>query len=360
MTRALLPLAFALVLVPLPAQIHQLSCSLLLRTHRSDLVVTGDLLTSIVPISQWQAALRKACADEALACESPAFTFVGNPAPGTHVVELSIDIKSTVTWNDALDGRATDALAELLDGRLSSCFYDLPRRELLQHAAELQERYATLSQQRAASDLQRSAAAAAADALRQQDRDLDQQAIAARFDLAIAQRTLDHLREARQQMVKLRDEALAIARRQAAARAAAQQEIQRLERLSGKSDSSTTPEEVRNNLDRLQKLQAELQDLSDQYPDDHGDAQQMLTVVLEQLPTATLSLERAKARIEYQERARAELAAKLENATLTQLKLASSVEGDLAGVELAVCRELLTEVQGKLQRLEPIEVTRLQ
>lgn len=364
MNRFVLPFALATALTALPAQQREFGGVLLVRHGAGDLVLNKPLLDALLREPALEARLRELTTDRG----HPIPVHSDLPAahlPGTFQVHLR-GTMIAAEWDAAQAERALDATVAHLHQRLSFLLHDQPRAELEALARELRQRCEELGARRARRQQQCEAAAERVASLEARLREAERELQAVRIDAATDERAakeLEHLaREHRQ-----RREELAATHARMAARVRALEE--RLAHLSQEAQEveaqlrpGTDATPLRNRLTDLRRDAGKVAEELDQLRAEReaaareaADAERVLAAALEQLPATTLALQRARVRaasLEAQQRLHAEELAAARDEAARQFAAGEGIEQD--SIDLTVHRALLTEVQGKLARLEPV------
>ena len=190
---------------------------------------------------------------------------------------------------------------------------------------------------------------------------LEQLSLTARLELATEQRANEYLERLRAEYSARRDvlrqERDTIDRQQEQMQCDLSAMNQRISTLptNGTNQQQAELKELR---DQCSVLQARLTEHSG---DQHrlatalADVQDLLARTLEQLPTNTLALQRARARLDSLDAERKVLEARAaQSAAMGDARARFESQAEQLQIDITVCRTLLTEVQGKLGRLEPV------
>ena len=295
-----------------------------------------------------------------------------NPKP-VGIVECSVKVTTSTPPTPEQLRALHDQLAVFVDSELRAVLEERPRRLLREQIQEEQQRWEEASErlngQPPGPDL-----AARATALQQQRQALDAQIAEARLVWAVESRVRDRLRKQQDEQSKQRaeleerrrqrlDESLALQSKAAEVRA----------RLDEASASLAIANQAKD-PERLVAIRAQLQDLQGLL----GNVQQQLAHVqaaaddatrtldeflrtasfaLEQLPTTELLLLRTEVRLqalaEEQKRLETE-EVELAGKRATAARAAASSE--LLRIDLQVARDRLTELKGRLARIEPLRL----
>lgn len=361
--RLALPFACALALAALPAQNATFGGVLLVRHGAGDLVLNKPLLDALLREPALEARLRELTTDRG----HPITVHSDLPAahlPGTFQIHLAGRLVAP-QWNDESAGRALDATVAHLHQRLSFLLHDQPRAELEARAKELRQHCEELGARRARRQQQREAAAERTAAVEARLRDVERELQAVRIDAATEERAAQQLQQLAREHQRRREE-LAAAHARTASRvrsleerlAQLSQEAREIEAPGSHMDATSTQNRLANVRRDAGKVADELDQLLAQREAavrEAADAERVLVAALEQLPATTIALERARVRatrLEAQQREQTdELAAARDHAA----RLFAAGEGaEQDVIDLTVHRALLSEVQGKLVRLEPV------
>lgn len=365
-SRLLLPLTLAAAFAVAPAQERCAAGVMLVRYGAGDLVPNEPLIDALLADSELHAAIRELGASPGhglrLLAKLPAAHL-----PGTCQIHITCQLWAA-DWNDDTAQRAIDLCADHLRRRLTALLYEVPRDELTARAEQLRRSCLELATQRSAREQQRDACAARCRGLEDLVHQLEQQALAAQIEARTEQRAMEQLDRLMAEHRARRDQAAAELAQAAAKRdplrdraAVAQMQFHEAEqRLRARPDDAEARDALQQLMNQVADLQAQLRDLDAQLAsrDLPGeDAQRLLTATLEQIPLATLALQRATARRASIDEQRLALAEQLEVARRELAKARVDVDAaEQQSIDLTVFRAQLVEMQGKLARLEPVRL----
>jgi chromosome segregation ATPase len=186
---------------------------------------------------------------------------------------------------------------------------------------------------------------------------------AAQLELAVEERTREQIERLRTQYMAARDDARALFDKVAVQRDELQSRATTLNSamVGTTSSAPTDKSEADKRRAELAAISAALRELApalDNPTERIHDAQRMLTVVLEQVPTNALAVQRARARVDVLAEQTARAAKQLAEAeALRRESAALTAEAEQTGIELAVTKTLLLEIEGKLARLQAPQYT---
>ena len=259
-------------------------------------------------------------------------------------LETALQVKSPLSADQ--QDAAIDAIVGHLKRRLDQVLYEQPMQNLTKRRDELDRRHTELQTQRA----QLLARAEAATALRQHSAALEQQLLSARIDVATETRGRELIEKMIAESTARRDDTRAkIARRNAELTAL-------MARLSEETESMKQADAPAYEKKRaaVVALQAEVQasrSAADQLEEIAKDEQRMLGVLLEQLPNSALATQRATARLQSlleEQKSLEERQADVSSAR------SAEADAERLQIDISVIRTMLTEIQGKLARLQPV------
>jgi chromosome segregation ATPase len=318
-----------------------------------DLVLNKPLLDAIASEPAYVAELRQTlgetCSVDSIATDLPAPHLAG-----TFQIHLLIELSVRGALSDELQGKAVDAVVSHMKSRLEQLLYVQPLEQLTKRREELSRHHAELQAQRARLVARAAAATSNVAALQQHKRELEQQLLAARLDVATEKRGRDHLEKMLNTSTARRDET-----HEQIARRNAELTIQmgRLNDLTTRVETTSKEENERRRAD-IANLQAGVQAIRsaiDQLEEQAKDQQRMLAVVLEQMPTSALAIQRTDARLQGLEEEQKALAEKLDAAEALSAEAGQcEAEAERLQIDISVSMGLLTEIQGKLARLQPV------
>jgi DNA repair ATPase RecN len=353
---------FATALPTLPAQTDNSVTATVVVLYAASEASPNDLVTPILREPEVEAAVRKIVGDRLRAYRGIG-TDVRPATAGRCQVTFTVNLEGTEAWPQATLDAIVDAAFAHLRGRMVRLLHDEPLRLLLERRDEcLREREEHLREHAA---LQQRWDAIDAEVAQSRARaaELDQQRLAVQIDLATEQRAHEFLERRCEELLAQRE--------------ARREHKQKIVLLRPQDDpdrnlldlrltklGSTTPttkeqvaeiEQLREQLRALNaKFSAHAREL-DAANEQLADVQDQLTRCLEQLPTSTLALQRARARLEAIDAVQQQLDKRLASALaqrdqlLPQLARAGQLQ-----LDLEVGRSVLAELHGRLARLEPV------
>ena len=364
MNRFVLPFALATALTALPAQQREFGGVLLVRHGAGDLVLNKPLLDALLREPALEARLRELTTDRG----HPIPVHSDLPAahlPGTFQVHLR-GTMIAAEWDAAQAERALDATVAHLHQRLSFLLHDQPRAELEARAKELRQQCEELGARRARRQQQREAAAERVASLEARLREAERELQAVRIDIATDDRAAQQLQQLAREHRQRREELAAAHARKAGRVRSLEEQLahlsQQVQDLEAALRQGTDTAGLENRLANLRRDAGKVADQLDQLRAEReaalreaADAERVLAAALEQLPATTLALQRARVRaasLEAQHHADADALAAARDEAARQFAAGEGAEQDV--IDLTVHRALLTEVQGKLARLEPV------
>jgi len=359
-THSLLPLLAVLTFCP-PATAqhdHVVEAVVLVRFGSGDLVLNAPLLNALVNDPALAADMRT-FGGEALPHFAVNIDLPAAHLAGTFQLHLRITVRAHAEWLTGARDKIVDIVVAHLRKRLDVLVYEQPMSQLAERREELSRRHSKLLHEHAALLARAASADVDNDAVNRLRDVIEQQSLAVRLDLATEQRANEHLEKARAEHVKARDSLRE--QRTALGDEAARIEIemanvnQRIitagpaEAASGqvpklRDQVATLTQRLGGHRRQLQRLDEEL-----------ADAHDLLARILEQLPASTLAMQRARARLDSLESERKALADQAEQAAAKRDAAAHlQAQAEQLQIDISVCRTLLTDIQGKLARLEPV------
>jgi hypothetical protein len=332
--------------------------TLMIRCPVGDVVLNKPLVDALLAERECKAAAQQAVDASlqvgAITCEIPVAHL-----PGTFQVHL--DAAVVPIPKEEQRQKLVDAVVAHLHARLEAMLFEQPRERLVARRAELQHHHVELQVRLAELRSRIDAAKEQRQLCRQRQHEAQTLLAAAELEIAVEERVREHLEQLR--------------KRQEAEREGMRQRINKLY-----GDKSPLDEKLRilsmqirestgdNGKATAAKLQGEvtaiessIRDLTqalDAANQQAQDAQRMATVVLDQLPANALALQRARARAEVLRAAARDTAAAYDVATKAHLDAARlEAEAEHVGVDVAVAKTMLLEIEGKLAALQPLQLT---
>ncbi|MBL8735952.1 MAG: hypothetical protein JNL12_05935 [Planctomycetes bacterium] len=352
-------LAATLALAPLPAQEHGVYFTLLLHVPTGDIVLNKPLLDALLGEPDLHDALKAAFGD---AFGSIRETDATLPAPhmaGTFQVHVWLRLAGMSPFGDAERARVTDTVVAHLCSRLEAMLVTEPSKRLLERRDQLGARMQLLQREQAALVDDKEQAILLAEKQRRSEA-VAEQLTAARIELATAlstQQRLDRMQnehtQLRDKLGQERDEVLELRKRLRIRLDALESTLAELQR-----SSHAKREEVDARKAELAAIAAEDQALGkkiDATNERTGDIDRILVAVLEQVPAQALAVQRAEARLAaLQQELKAAPSPEAE-ALVRERMHADTAKLERLSIDLAVTKTLLTEVEGQLARLQPMQ-----
>jgi DNA repair exonuclease SbcCD ATPase subunit len=254
------------------------------------------------------------------------------------------------------------------DAMIDAVYAHLCRRLIeldLDRSQHLKERYGELCKQHQqlvfeTMELRAKNAQAEAEqsAILQLQADNDRERIAVQLDLATEERANVFLEKSRAEMharrEQLREQKADLDERMQLL----EQELREIGGRLAKLTPTTDQDSFRKDSEQLVVLQQQLAKHNrdqQRVTEALADVQEQLSHNLEQLPASSLALQRCRARLEALQERHQELAARAAKADAARKVIdEQQARAERVSIDLEVCRTLLTEVQQKLGRLEPI------
>lgn len=356
--RFVLPLLGAALAMPSLAQ--QLDLGVLVVQHGpGDLVLNAPLLDAIANEPQCVDAVRKALGDNAGSLAGVATQLPAPHPAGTFQVHIVARLVCTEQQRDVI----VDAIVAHMRQRLDQMLFAQPAEQCKKRRDELTGHLADLLTRRAEMQARIDAATIAGSEVAQRRSALEQQLVGARLDLATQQRAHEQLEKLRAQYADLREQVRAEEQRLSVDH---KQNRQRYELIEVKMRDLAEPakadptkaEEVKRLRVVYDDISAALTAASQQTDIVHekaNDVQRMLTVILEQMPTNMLDLQRAHARLDAlaaEQKQLQELAAAAARARTDAAHF--DTQAERVAIEISVTKTMLIEIEGKLARLQPV------
>ena len=353
--------SLALAAAAVAQEDRSLSATLLMRCGPGDLVLNADIVEAIVMDPEVEAGVRKVAGAVLTNFRGIGVNLHGGHLAGTYQVEFTIDLQGTGEWPRETKDQVVDVVANHLGKRLSALFFDGPMRVLTERRAELSDRHTKLLTEHAALSARAASAEPESETVRKLTETLEQQAVAARLDLATEQRANEYLEKLRADHRAQRD---ALRREREPIDAQYEQMQRELADLTGRitsyGQSSTNEQqsELAKLRDQYGAVQSKLNEMlrtQNRIGASLADAEGMPARTLEQLPESTRAMQRARARLASLDGERTALERRAEACAAKRAEAAQfAAQAEQLQIDITVCRSLLTEVQGKLGRLEPV------
>lgn len=365
MNRRLVPvatlLATTLAMASLPAQQeHAVVFTLLLQVPPGDIVLNQPLVDALLGEPELHTALATAFGDGYESIRTASARLPAPHAAGTFQVHVGLVLVGKSPFDDAARARATDTVVAHLRSRLEAMLVTEPGQRLRERRAELGDRMQMLQREQSALvETKETARALLAETQRKSDV-VSEQLVAARIELATAQSTQHRLERMQQDQTRRRDELGRERDALAGERARLRDRLATVEAMLAELQGSVhgKREEIDARRAELAAIAAEDRVLGmkvDTANERVGDVVRILVAVLEQVPTQALQVQRAEARIAaLQKELDAGPSPEAEAAARERLQ-ASEASLDRLSIHLAVTKTLLTEVEGQLARIQPLQ-----
>ena len=357
--RSHLPLAMvvALAALPLPAQELDdvyLKAVLLVQFGPGDLVLNSALLEAMTNEPSCLHDLKRALGDALVDVQRIEVQLPAAHLAGTFQLHVVPTLTIKGQWSDQQRDIAIDTIVAHLKRRLDEVLYDEPTRQLTTRRDELLRRHADLQGQRAVLVARAEAATANMATLQRQREALEQQLLATRLEVATETRGKEHLEKLHAESTAHREEVQAEIVRQNMDLITLQRRLNDLSRrleTAPKDENEKLRTEVGAIPDELQAKRTAI----DHFKEVAADQQRMHAVVLEQLPASALATLRANARLQSLSEEGKALEERLAKAAAERAQAGHyEAEAERLQIDIAVGRTLLTEIQGKLARLQPV------
>ena len=334
---------------------------LIVQSGPNDIVLNKHLLDALLAEPELETELRRTFDQRLLGIDQ---IWAGLPAPhaaGTFQVHLNAELLVDGEWTRKEQDAATQAMVKHLMQRLDNLLFVQPAKRLRNRKDQLQQRFRELSHERIAlqhkhrqlerrvADLEQQSAQAT-DRLRQArvvamtERGEQQsiKSLRARYDSERHNRQ-DKLRRLRLTQARLEGEL-----KQARARLSTLNFMTEAQRSKLEAELLAECQHVESSLEETQvSLQFAEQELA--------ELQGQLAVTLERLPPSVLAAQRAELEQQTLARDYDKLALELEQSRQDLLDVkAGGVAVEQLDIDISVCRSLLIEVQGRLERLVPV------
>ncbi|MBL8756300.1 MAG: hypothetical protein JNK15_23595 [Planctomycetes bacterium] len=356
-------LAAALALAPAMAQEeHGVSFTLLVQAPPGDLVLNTPLLNAVLGEPDLHTALKQAFGDHYENIRSCDANLPAPHAPGTFQLQVGMLLHAKSPFVDEHRAKATDVVVAHLRSRLESMLVAEPRERLQARRTELLDRLVAL-QGEVATIVDGNATLRNQLATRQDtERTLGEQMIAARIELATTESTLLRLQAMHKEQTAKRDvgreKLQAINNELNPGRSRATELHNRLADLvRGREDQPPSKEaaalqaDIAELANTVQVLDARRDETNEQL----NDAGRILAVLLEKLPAQTIELQRAEARIQALEKELRTALSATDPTTTRQSLAAGEAKLERLTIDLAVVKTLLTECEGQLARIQPLQ-----
>ncbi|HZN38714.1 MAG TPA: hypothetical protein VFD82_07915 [Planctomycetota bacterium] len=284
----------------------------------------------------------------------------GLPAPhmaGTFQIHVETDLAVRSQLSTDQQDAAIDAIVGHLKHRLGQVLYEQPMVQLTKRRDELDGRHAELQAQRAALLACAEGCTTTVTTLRQHKSALEQQLLSARIDVATETRGKELVEKMIAESTARRDDLRdKIARRNAELAARNAELTALMGRLTGTATEGMSVQEGKAAITTMQVEIQALRSRLDQFDEIARDEQRMLAVWLEQLPSSALATQRATARLQSLEEEQKSLEKRQTDASSARTAATQyEANAERFQIDIAVTRTMLTEIQGKLARLQPVQ-----
>lgn len=364
MNTTLLALPFALLLATRPAspQGSTANATVLVQCAPGDVVLNRQLVHAIVGESECAEAVRRVAPPDAGNILIDAF-LPASHAVGTFQIAVAVQLSRTQPPSDEQQKSMADAAIAHLRKRLDVLLYQQAREQAMSRSDELEKRHLELQIRHAELRARTANSEAAFQRATKAAGDLRTQLANAQLEASIEDRSRLQLDRMLQEQMARRDDCRSQLEKLAAQRVALEAKISSLNnQLSGTkyggdaANQATALEQLRADIAETTTALRALSAAQDRSNERMNDVQRMLTIVFEQLPTATLALQRAQARVEvlHEQGKHAD-----DELAFTEGRCRESArleaEAERIAIDIAVTKTLLLEVQGKLARLTPVQ-----
>ncbi len=357
-----LPLAVLLAARLAPPQGPSARATVLVLCAPGDVQLNHQLVNAVLGESECAAAVRSAApagaGDARITAALPA-----NQAAGTFQILVDVQIALREPASDEQNAKIVDAAIAHLRKRVDAMLYQQPLEQAEARSAALEKRHLDLQIRHAELRARTASDEAALQRATKVAGDLRTQLANAQLEASIEERSRTQLDRMLQEQTARRDDCRSQLEKLAAQRVALEAKISSLNnQLSGTryggdaANQATALEQLRADIAETTIALRALSAAQDRSNERMNDVQRMLTIVFEQLPTATLALQRAQARVEvlHEQGKHAD-----DELAVTEARCRESArveaEAERVAIDIAVIKTLLLEVQGKLARLTPVQ-----
>lgn len=328
---------------------------LIVRVGAGDLELNTSLARAIANEPEVEAAVRKRAGDQFVEWSRVGVDIPSSHGAGTFQLHLSLDLVLKETPDSKQSAALVDAARKHIEKRIGFLFYEEPiiqlserRAELTARLAELMAKHAICIDQSDSVDEEGASLARAGDVL-------NQRLVETRLELATEEQAYELLQKMRENHRAERDACRNSSNEIDQKFARLQTRIQRLDNRIPTLKKVRAIEDLQEQLGLMNTQAAELESQRAQVAARALDLQQTLASVLEKLPTSSLTLQRARTRLQgleselknHQKRCRAA-------AEHRERAFSGRVDSEGLAIEIGVCKKLLAEVQTKLARMQPV------
>lgn len=339
----------------LPAQIHPVRCIVLVHAGVSDVVPNAPLLASLLDAPAGRERLATALGERPSDIEWK----VELPTPhsqGTFQVHVQTTAYVAGEWTTAREDALIAAVQEHLQVCMDRLLHTEPRDRLRARQEELMTTLAKAAAERRELLARAAFAERAHAALLQQRNTIEQQLVATRIDLATEQSAAARLDQLQTASLRRREELREQITKAAQQIAELQQELETFAAKIAHNDTKASVlDALRADARRLEASVRQRRDEQARADDQLQDAQRMLTVVLEHMPTTAIATQRAEARLQSLVAEQKRL-----DDRVAELEQSSRQAGDAElaaerlGGEIAAAEAQLAIVRTKLAQIEPV------
>jgi chromosome segregation ATPase len=338
-------------------QFQEINAVLLVQFGPGDLVLNAPLLDAM--------ASERACRNELNRVLNGPLQEIGAirttmPAPhaaGTFQIHIAAQLAVRNQLSADQQDAAVDAIVAHLKRRLDQVLYEQPMQSLTKRRDELDRRHTELQAQRAALLARAEAVTTTVTTLQQHKTALEQQLLSARIDVATETRGKEIVEKMIAESTARRDDLREkVAHRNAELAGRSAELTALMGRLNG---TATEGMSVQEGKAAIATIQAEIQGLRsklDLLDELAKDEQRMLAVWLEQLPSSALATQRANARLQSLVEEQKSLEERQSGASAARTEATQyEANAERVLIDITVTRTMLTEIQGRLARLQPVQ-----
>lgn len=344
-----------------PAQERVVSTILIIRCGPTDIILNQPLLEALLMEPGATVCLKKEFGDDFKQINAVNALMPVSHNTGTFQVHMTCKAWITGTWNEERREKATKAFVSHVKQRLNDILYEAPLTDLSERRVRLRQSHLNISGQLLAVNAEINQANQRATTAASQFTELNKELLATKLAVATEEHVREHLDKAREQNVATRDGLRKSSQKTARGRNELSNELRELvTRRSVANDKSLDKKLTA----RINQLQSQLDEISAglaRWTELTADVQNMLTIILEQLPISELALQRARARLASLQDSMADLHAR------QQMIAQDAAKGPNHGIAAAhlqidsqVTREQLLEVEAQLARIRPVRYEVLQ
>lgn len=338
-----------------PAQKHPLTAVVIARCGPTDIVLNQQLVNALLLEPGVARNLTTTFDHEFRGIESVSVEIPASHGPGTFQLHIWCELTMTGSWDDKKRKKATTAIVKHLRSRLDDMLYESPLMQLSERRDRLRQQHLNLS----ANLLEVSAQIDHANHLQtvanKQLEEIREQLLAARLAVATEKHVREHLAKSREQNVDMRDILRKSNQKARREHEVLTQGLNDLVQDRAKARDRDSAKELTAKINRLSGQLDQIFDGITQRTELAADLQNMLTVILEQLPTSELTLQRAQARLASLLETVAELEARQVRAVKGAAKNSKlAVKAAHMQIDSQVTREQLLELEAQLSRIRPV------